>query len=130
MDELRTWHVGLRVLAGAGDEIDTATADVRVVFGIFAALAEFERELIADRARIGLAAARTRGRLDGRPRRMDRALLVMALTAMEDRETNAWELARRFGITTATPYMFDRFAEPASWLGGRQLPRCAAGARP
>ena len=69
VEELQGRGVGLRVLAGAGAEIDTTTANGRLVFGIFAALAEFERELIAERTRAGLAAARARGRLGGRPAR-------------------------------------------------------------
>ena len=58
VDELRECGVGLLVLAGAGAETDTTTANGRLVFGIFAALAEFEREQIAERTRAGLAAAR------------------------------------------------------------------------
>ena len=106
VDELRGREVGFRVLAGAGAEIDTATANGRLVFGIFASLAEFERELIAERTRAGLAAARARGRLGGRPRKMDRAMLRMAMNAMASRETNAQDLARRLGITTTTLYMY------------------------
>ena len=106
VDELRARDVGLRVLAGAGAEIDTTTANGRLVFGIFAALAEFERELIAERTRAGLAAARARGRLGGRPRKMDRTMLQMAMNAMATRETNAQDLARRLGITTTTLYMY------------------------
>ena len=106
VDELRARDVGLRVLAGAGAEIDTTTANGRLVFGIFAALAEFERELIAERTRAGLAAARARGRLGGRPRKMDRTMLQMAMNAMAARETNAQDLARRLGITTTTLYMY------------------------
>ena len=59
VEELHDRGVGLRVLAGA--EIDTTTANGRLVLGIFAALAEFERELIAERTRAGLVAARARG---------------------------------------------------------------------
>ena len=106
VDELRDRGVGLRVLAGAGAEIDTTTANGRLVFGIFAALAEFERELIAERTRAGLAAARARGRMGGRPRKMDRAMLHMAMSAMAARETNPQDLARRLGITTTTLYMY------------------------
>ena len=62
VEKLQDRDVGLRVLAGAGAEIDTTTANGRLVFAIFAALAEFERELIAERTRVGLAAARARGR--------------------------------------------------------------------
>ena len=106
VDELRARGVGLRVLAGAGAEIDTTTANGRLVFGIFAAPAEFERELIVKRTRAGLAAARARGRQGGRPREMDRAMLRMAMSAMASRETNAQDLARRLGITTTTLYMY------------------------
>ena len=60
VDTLRQAGAGLRVLAGAGAEIDTTTANGRLVFGIFASLAEFERELIAERTRARLAAARAR----------------------------------------------------------------------
>ena len=106
VDDLRNRDVGLKVLAGAGAEIDTTTPNGRLVFGIFAALAEFERELIAERTRAGLAAARARGRKGGRPRKMDRKTLRMAMTAMADREVRAADLARRLGITTTTLYTY------------------------
>lgn len=82
IDERRTRGVGLKVIAGAGAQIDTTTANGRLAFGIFAAFAEFERELISERTNAGLAAARTRGRMGGRPRKMDRATLMMAMAAM------------------------------------------------
>lgn len=106
VDTLRRAGIGLRVLASAGAEIDTATANGRLVFGIFASLAEFERELIVERTRAGLVAARARGRNGGRPRKMDREMLHMAMTAMADRGTHAKDLARRLGITTTTLYMY------------------------
>ncbi len=74
VEDLRARGVGLKVLAGAGAQIDTTTADGRLAFGIFAAFAEFERELIAERTTAGLAAARARGRMGGRPRKMDRVV--------------------------------------------------------
>jgi DNA invertase Pin-like site-specific DNA recombinase len=64
--DLADHRIGLKVLAGQGAEIDTTTAGGKLIFGIFAALAEFERELIRERARAGLAAARARGRKGGR----------------------------------------------------------------
>lgn len=87
-------------LAGAGAEIDTTTAAGRLSFGSFAALAGFERELIAERIGAGLDAARARGPKGGRPRKMDVTMLRMAMTAMADRKTHASDLARRLGITT------------------------------
>ena len=106
VDDLRSRDVGLKVVAGAGAEIDTTTPNGRLVFGIFAALAEFERELIAERTRAGLAAARARGRKGGRPRKMDRKTLRMAMTAISDREVRTADLARRLGITTTTLYTY------------------------
>ena len=55
VQDLSARGVGLRVLAGQGAQIDTTTAAGRLVFGIFAALAEFERELIRERTLAGLA---------------------------------------------------------------------------
>jgi DNA invertase Pin-like site-specific DNA recombinase len=105
-EELRVRGVGLKVLAGAGAQIDTTTANGRLAFGIFAAFAEFERELIAERTRAGLAAARARGRTGGRPRKMDRATLTMAMAAMSDPKASAAEVARRLGVTTTTLYAY------------------------
>jgi DNA invertase Pin-like site-specific DNA recombinase len=106
VDGLRARNVGLKVLAGAGAQIDTTTANGRLCFGIFGALAEFERELIAERTRAGLSAARARGRLGGRPRKMDRATLRVAMAAMADPKAKAAEVARRLGITTTTLYAY------------------------
>lgn len=105
-EALRERGVGLKVLAGAGAQIDTTNANGRLAFGIFAAFAEFERELIVERTQAGIAAARARGRLGGRPRKMDRTTLSMAMTAMSDRNAVAKEVARRLGITTTTLYAY------------------------
>jgi DNA invertase Pin-like site-specific DNA recombinase len=126
VDDLRERGVGLRVLTGAGAEIDTTTANGRLVFGIFAALAEFERELIAERTRAGLAAARARGRNGGRPRKMDRKMLRMAMNAMADRDTKAAELARRLGITTTTLYAYVNGDGSLKEAGQRLLDRGVA----
>ena len=74
--------VGLKVLTGQGANIDTTTPNGRLVFGIFAALAEFERELIIERTKAGLASARARGRSGGRKPKMTAAKLRLAQAAM------------------------------------------------
>ena len=58
MEDLADRGIGFKVLSGQGAEIDTTTTAGKLVFGIFAALAEFERELIRERTRAGLQAAR------------------------------------------------------------------------
>ena len=74
--------VGLRVLAGQGAQIDTTTAAGRLVFGIFAALAEFEGDLIRERTMAGLSAARARGRKGGRKFALSKAQVRLAQAAM------------------------------------------------
>ena len=106
IDELRQRQVGFKVLAGHGAQIDTTTPNGRLVFGLFAALAEFERELIVERTNAGLAAARARGRMGGRPRKVDVATLRMAMAAMSDPKSIATEVAKRLNITTATLYTY------------------------
>lgn len=106
IDDLRQRQVGFKVLAGHGAQIDTTTPNGRFVFGLFAALAEFERELIVERTNAGLAAARARGRMGGRPRKVDIATLTMAAAAMSDPKSIASEVAKRLNITTATLYTY------------------------
>ncbi|MFT7088076.1 MAG: DNA invertase Pin-like site-specific DNA recombinase [Rickettsiales bacterium] len=104
IDDLRNRNINFKVLAGAGAQIDTSTPNGRMFFGMFAVLAEFERELISERTRAGLAAARARGRNGGRPRKMDKQAIQMASTAMKDRNSKAQDVAKKLGITTTTLY--------------------------
>ena len=112
--------VGLRVLTGQGANIDTTTASGRLIFGIFAALAEFERELIRERTMAGLASARARGRNGGRPYTMTPAKLRLAQAAMAKRDTKVGELCKELGVTRQTLY---RFVDPKGELreDGRKL---------
>jgi DNA invertase Pin-like site-specific DNA recombinase len=96
--------VGLKVLAGQGANLDTTTANGRLIFGIFAALAEFERELIIERTRAGLASTRARGRNGGRPFKMTAAKLRLAQAAMGQPGTNVGELCAELGVTRQTLY--------------------------
>jgi DNA invertase Pin-like site-specific DNA recombinase len=96
--------VGLKVLSGHGAAIDTTTAAGKLVFGIFAALAEFERELITERTVAGLTSARARGRKGGRPFTMTPAKLRLAMAAMGQPETKVGELCEELGVSRQTLY--------------------------
>ncbi len=106
VDDLRTRKIGFKVLSGSGAQIDTTTPNGRLCFGIFATLAEFERELIVERTRAGLAAARARGRKGGRPRKINQTTLKMAMTAMADPKSVVSEVAKQLGVTTTTLYNY------------------------
>ena len=107
--DLMERKIGFRVLAGQGANIDTTTAGGRLVFGIFAALAEFERELIRERTMAGLLSARARGRNGGRPYTMTPAKLRLAQVAMAKRDTKVGDLCKELGVTRQTLY---RFVDP------------------
>lgn len=96
--------IGLKVLTGHGAAIDTATPSGKLVFGIFAALAEFERELISERTKAGLVSARTRGRKGGAPFKMTALKLRLVMVAMGKPETNVGDLCKELGITRQTLY--------------------------
>ena len=105
--------IGLKVLTGEGAAIDTTTASGKLVFGIFAALAEFERALISERTVAGLAAARARGRTGGRPFKMTPAKIRLAMAAMGQRGTKVGDLCKELGVTRQTLY---RHVSPAGEL--------------
>lgn len=96
--------VAFRVLTGHGASIDTTKPAGKLVFGIFAALAEFERELISERTKAGLASARARGRKGGAPFKMTPAKLRLAMAAMGKPETIVGQLCKELGVTRQTLY--------------------------
>ena len=106
--------LGLKVLTGQGAQIDTTTAAGRLSFGIFAALAEFESELIRERTMAGLQAARARGRKGGRKFALTKAQVRMAQAAMENRDTSVSELCKEQGVKPVTLY---RYVDPNGNLG-------------
>ena len=124
VQELADREVGFRVLAGQGAQIDTTTPAGRLVFGIFAALAEFERELIRERTVAGLAAARARGRRGGRKFALSKAQVRLAQAAMKSRDTSVSELAAELGIKPVTLY---RYVGPSGEL--RENAKRVLGAR-
>ena len=84
--------------------IETETSGGRLVFHLFACLAEFEREVIRERTRAGLAAARSRGRRGGRPALMDEKKIALARRMHADPANSAAEIARALGVSRATLY--------------------------
>ena len=102
--DLTARGIGFKVLTGHGASIDTTTPSGKLVFGIFAALAEFERELISERTKAGLASARARGRKGGAPFKMTAAKLRLAMAAMGKPETKIGELCLELGVTRQTLY--------------------------
>ena len=100
--DLEQRGIGFRVLTGA--PIDTSTKEGKLMFAIFAGLGEFERDLISERTKAGLASARARGRNGGRPAKMTRAKVLRAQAAMADRQTDVSALASELGVTRQTLY--------------------------
>ena len=102
--DLTARGVGLKVLTGHGAAIDTTSAAGKLVVGIFAALAEFERELISERTVAGLASARARGRNGKWPLRMTPAKLRLAMAYMGQPETKVSKLCDEMKIARKTLY--------------------------
>lgn len=82
--------------------IDTTTPSGRLVFHLFGALAQFERELIRERTVAGLAAARARGRKGGRPPKLSAEKLRVAQRLLKDPESTVAEVARELGVHRST----------------------------
>jgi len=98
--------IGFKVLAGHGADINTTTAAGKLVFGIFAALAEFERDIISERTKAGLVAARARGRMGGRSFALSKAQVRLLQASMGEPETNVRELSEELKISKATIYRY------------------------
>ncbi|MBG1252520.1 recombinase family protein [Burkholderia pseudomallei] len=86
------------------ESIDTTGPAGKLVFHMFAALAEFERELIRERTLAGLDAARARGKKGGRPDSLDAKQRLAALAMMESRVMSIAEIARQFNVSRSTLY--------------------------
>jgi len=106
VDDLNQREVGFKVLTGEGINIDTATPSGKMIFSIFGAFAEFERELIRERTLAGLKAARARGRKGGRKFQLTKAQVRLAQVAMQKRDTSVGELCKELGITRPTLYRY------------------------
>ena len=108
VERLETVGVGLRSLQ---EKIDTTSSGGRLVFHLFGALAEFERNLIRERTQAGLTAARARGRHGGRKKRLDPAKQKMALRLYHERQHTVEEICRMMGVGRSTLYNYLNEAE-------------------
>lgn len=86
------------------ESIDTSTSGGKLIFHIFGALAEFERDIIRDRTNAGLEAARKRGRFGGRPKKMDKKKIALAKTLMADKSNSINDICEILHISKATLY--------------------------
>ena len=101
VETLKARDVGLKVLTGAGASIDTTKPEGRLFFAMFAAMAEFERELIRERTTAGMKAAKRRGQHVGRPRKLGPDQIAMAAQLMAaDRSQR--DVARALGVAVST----------------------------
>lgn len=99
-------------LISLNDPIDTSTAQGRMVFGIFATLAEFERELIRERTQAGLQSARARGRKGGRPKGLSQSAIEKATIAealYKNGSIPVKKIADQLGISKTTLYLYLRY---------------------
>jgi DNA invertase Pin-like site-specific DNA recombinase len=95
--------IGFRSLQ---ESIDTTTPGGKLIFHVFGALAEFEREIIRERTRAGLTAARARGRKGGRPVKMTEKKIKMARALYADKSNEIKEICKTLGISRSTLYRY------------------------
>jgi len=106
VDGLRNRNIGFKSLTE--DLFDTTSSNGRFVFGIFALLAEHERDRIRERTMAGLAAARARGRNGGRPKVLTQEKKTLAFEALQNRNKSVKDIAKGLGVSEATVYRYQR----------------------
>ena len=101
VEDLDARGIGFRSLT---ENIDTTTSGGKLVFHIFAALAEFERGIIKERTKAGLDAARARGRVGGRPPALTDDDMIQAKALLADPDITVKQVAERMGVAVSTLY--------------------------
>lgn len=101
VQQLQAAGVGLRSLQ---ENLDTTSAGGKLIFHIFGALAEFERGLIRERTAAGLAAARVRGRVGGRPRRLSPDQVALARRLLAQPDVGVAQVAEMLQVSRQTIY--------------------------
>lgn len=107
--ELEQRGVGFESLT---EKIETSSAAGKLIFHVFASLAEFERNLIRERTRAGLEAARARGRIGGRTRKLDDKQIREIRAMLRDPQVNVSDVARRYGVSRTTIYTWVGVVQP------------------
>jgi hypothetical protein len=115
VETLRVRGIGFRSLTEA---LDTTTAQGRLVFHMFGALAEFERSLIRERTQAGLAAARRAGRTGGRPPKLTDDDIEAAKALLANPDIGVTQIAHRLGVSPATLYRYIPAARTANTPDG------------
>ncbi len=93
------------------ESINTSTSTGRLVFHIFGALAEFERNLIQERTMVGLAAARARGRKGGAKKKLNKDKRALAVKLYKEQKTPIYKICEMMGISRPTLYKYVRAAQ-------------------
>jgi DNA invertase Pin-like site-specific DNA recombinase len=88
------------------EQIDTTSSGGKLIFHVFGALAEFERDLIRERTNAGLAAARARGRIGGRPQKLDEKKLKMLYSLYADKSNSIPDILATLNISKSTLYRY------------------------
>ncbi|MEM7117916.1 MAG: recombinase family protein [Chloroflexota bacterium] len=103
VNALEAQEVGLKSLH---ESLDTSSSTGKLIFHIFGALAEFERNLIRERTQAGLQAARTRGRTGGRPKSLTADKRALAVKLYDEREHTVAKICQMMGISKPTLYKY------------------------
>src|SRR5947199_5281728 len=101
--ELSKRHIGFKSLT---ESIDTTTSGGKLIFHIFGALAEFERDLIRERTQAGLLAARARGRMGGQPKALTPKQAAIAQQLYNDKNNSITDICKTLNISRATLYRY------------------------
>ncbi len=88
------------------ESIDTGSSGGKLIFHVFGALAEFERDMIRERTLAGIEAARQRGRIGGRPKKLDKKMVEFARSMLDDKSNTVTDVCKALGITKSTLYRY------------------------
>jgi DNA invertase Pin-like site-specific DNA recombinase len=95
-------QAGVQLKSLTENIIDTTSASGKLVFGVFAVMAEFERDMLRERTMAGLVAAKKRGRVGGKPRSLDASKIKKARVMLDSGQYNKTEVAQELGVSRHT----------------------------